>query len=66
MLDADVFNLFVDGLDVLVDLALISQAFHDGFGQHLVCRIVFCVDLTERLNVAGDGFDVTEAEVCGE
>ena len=37
MLRAHILDLFIDGLDVLVDLALVSQALGDGFGQQLVC-----------------------------
>lgn len=45
MLYAKIFYLFIDGLDVLIDLALVAEAFCDGLGQQFVSRMVFDVDL---------------------
>lgn len=66
MLDTEVFYLFVDGLDVLVDLALVAQTFDDGLRQEIVGSMVLHVDVTLRLRLAGERIDVTEAQVCGE
>lgn len=58
MLHAEVLYLFVDGLDVLVYLALVPQTFDDSFGQEIVGRMVLHVDLTLGLCLAGERIDV--------
>lgn len=63
VLYAEVFDLFVDGLDVFVDLALVAEAFSDCFGEEFVGRIVAEGDLTQRLGIARQGFDVADAQL---
>lgn len=58
VLYAEVFYLFVDGLDVFVDLALVAQTFDHDFGQEIVGMMVLHVDLTLRLGLACERIDI--------
>lgn len=52
VLQTHVFDLFVDGLDVLVDLALVPEAFRDRLREQVVSCIPPQVYLTRRLALA--------------
>ena len=66
VLSAQIFDLLVDGLDVLVDLALVAQALGDGLGQQLVGRIVPLVYLPQGVHLARQRIDVAQAHLRGQ
>lgn len=66
MLSAQIFDLLVDGLDVLVDLPLVAQALGDGLRQQLVGRIVPLAYLPQGVRLARQRIDVAQARLRGQ
>lgn len=65
MLRTQILDLFIDSPNILIDLLLILQAFGQSLRDKLINRMIFTVDLPQRLHLTGHMVNMADAEVIG-